>query len=187
MPPKGITMNKQDYNQMAYMTGSDKDRDFYGTPAKWIELCRRVMSGIELDPASCREANERTVRAVRFFDKEMDALKRSWECSTLFLNPPYSPILTKQFAAKFHNEWEGGKIRQAIVLINNSTETRAFDLFSRCATVQAYPRKRIQFISVEGRCKSQNSRAQTFFYCGPRWKRFRNLFAEANCRIMREV
>lgn len=171
----------------AYAAGSDTTRDFYGTPTKWIELCRRVMGGIELDPASCLEANERVVKADRFFDVEMDALKQSWECQSLFLNPPYSPVLTRQMAAKLHNEWEAGKIHQAIVLINNSTETRAFDLFSRCATVQAYPRKRIQFISVEGRCKSQNSRAQTFFYCGPRWKRFRNFFAEANCRILREI
>jgi hypothetical protein len=180
-------MIKQEFRRNAHVVGSDKDRDFYGTPSEWIERCRRVMSGIELDPASCREANEKVVKAVRFFDEKMDALKRSWECSTLFLNPPYSPILTKKFAAKFRNEWESGKIRQAIILVNNTTETGAFDMFSRCATAHAYPRKRIQFIGVEGRSKTQNTRAQTFFYCGPRWKRFRNVFAEANCRILREI
>ncbi len=180
-------MVEQDYKRNAHVVGSDKDRDFYGTPSAWIERCRRVMSGIELDPASCREANTRTVRAVRFFDEKINALKQSWQTGALFLNPPYSPTLTKKFAAKFRNEWEAGKIRQAIILVNNTTETGAFDIFSRCAAIHAYPRKRIQFIGVEGRSKTQNTRAQTFFYCGPRWKRFRDIFIQANCRIMREV
>ncbi len=177
-------MNKQDFSRLAYATGSDKDRNFYGTPPEWVEMCREVMGSIELDPATCLEANGRVVKAARFFNEEDDALKQSWRCSTLFLNPPYSPALTRKFAAKFHNEWEAGKIHQAIILINNTTETQAFDMYSRCATAHAYPRSRIQFISVEGRCKSQNSRAQTFFYCGPRWKKFRNVFSDANCRIM---
>jgi len=180
-------MITQDFSRLAHVVGSDRDRDFYGTPGVWIERCRKVMGGIELDPASCLEANERVVKAARFFDEEDDALKQSWKCDTLFLNPPYSRTLTKQFASKFRNEWEAGQIRQAIVLVNNMTETGAFDMFSRCAAAHAYPRRRIQFIGVEGRSKTQNTRAQTFFYCGPRWKRFRNVFADANCRIMREV
>ncbi len=179
-------MVQQDYKQLAYVVGSDKDRDFYGTPTDWIERCRRVMGGIELDPASCQEANEMVVKAARFFDESVDALKQSWQCDSLFLNPPYGPTCAK-FASKFRNEWEAGKIRQAIILVNNTTETGAFDMFSRCAAAHAYPRKRIQFIGVEGRSKTQNTRAQTFFYCGPRWKRFRNIFADANCRILGEI
>ncbi len=177
---------KQDFCKLIYTTGSDTDRDFYGTPPRWVEMCRKVMGGIELDPASCLEANEKVVKATRFFDEEIDALKQSWKCSSLFLNPPYGPTCSK-IAAKFLTEWEAGVIRQAIILINNTTETAAFDIFSQCAAVHAYPRKRIQFISVEGRSNSNNSRAQTFFYCGPRWKRFRNVFSIANCRIMREI
>lgn len=185
----------QDPNLLAYMGCLDpKDRDFYGTPPAWIQRCRQVMGGIELDPASCLIANDATVGAARFFDREDNALLQSWECETLFLNPPYSnkkvkgeERLLQQFASKFHNEWEAGVIGQAIVLVNNTTETKAFELFSQCATAHAYPRSRIQFVTVEGRSNKSNTRAQTFFYYGRRWKRFRKIFSKANCRIMREI
>ena len=152
------------------------------------------MGGIELDPASCLTANEDTVGAARFFDKKDNALEQSWECETLFLNPPYSnkkvkgeSRLLEQFASKFHNEWEAGVIGQAIVLVNNTTETKAFELFSRCASAHAYPRSRINFVTVQDRSASSNGRAQTFFYYGRRWRRFRNVFSKANCRILREI
>ena len=200
-------MLMQDPNLLAYVgclthkNGTDAtdyvdpiDRDFYGTPPKWIQLCRQVMGGIELDPASCRVAYDDIVGAKRFFDKEANALEQSWECETMFLNPPYSnkkvkgeSRLLEQFAAKFHNEWEAGVIGQAIVLVNNATETKAFDLFSRCATAHAYPRSRIKFVTVTERGNSSNTRAQTFFYYGRRWKRFKRLFSKANCRILREI
>jgi hypothetical protein len=41
---------------------------------------------IDLDPASCAEANER-VRAKQYFTKDMDGLKQDWTGS-VFLNPP---------------------------------------------------------------------------------------------------
>jgi len=180
-------LDRQDYSKMAYTTGSDTDRDFYGTPQPWIDLCRKVMGGIELDPASCQEANDRVVKADRFFNEEQDALTQSWKCETLFLNPPYSSVLTNRFATKFLEEWQAGKIRQAIILINNSTETKAFGMFDQGSIRHAYPRSRIQFISTEGRSKNQNSRGQTFFYCGPRKKRFENVFFAANCRIVAPI
>jgi hypothetical protein len=167
------------------------DRDFYGTPSEWIETCRNTMGHIELDPASWQEANDRVVHADRFFDKQVDALKQSWACQTLFLNPPYSnkqcTRLLHQFASKFHNEWSSGNIGQAIVLINNTTETAAFDIFSKDAAVHAQTRSRIQFLSVEGRQETSNPRGQVFFYYGRRIKRFTRLFKAMNCRVLREV
>jgi len=163
------------------------NRDFYGTPKEWIERCRDVMGGIELDAASCREANRCVVKAVRYFGEEDDALLQSWEAGTLFLNPPYGKTLSK-FASKFHNEWESGVIGQAIVLINNTTETHSFELFSRCSSARAEARKRIHFIGVDGRCnENNNTRGQVFFYCGRRWKRFARVFKSANCRVVRAI
>lgn len=61
-------MIAQNVKRMAYMkTKNVLDRDYYGTPPVFVEMAKKVMGAIELDPASCLEANERFVRASRFY------------------------------------------------------------------------------------------------------------------------
>jgi hypothetical protein len=57
------------------------------TPTHIVEAVRRVFGGsIDLDPASCAEANA-FLGAKRFFTKDMDGLTQDW-AGTTFLNPP---------------------------------------------------------------------------------------------------
>lgn len=61
----------------------------YYTPANIIEAARQVLGGyIELDPASCLEAN-RTVCAERYFTKEDDGLSKEWRARTVWMNHPF--------------------------------------------------------------------------------------------------
>jgi hypothetical protein len=56
---------------------SERNVEHY-TSAPIIEAARRVFGGtIDLDPASCREAN-RVVRATKFFTKDDDGLQHDW-------------------------------------------------------------------------------------------------------------
>lgn len=65
------------------------------TPSDIIEASRAAMGGIDLDPASCYEAN-RTVQAASYFDEDANGFLRPWSKSELptpvpnriFLNPP---------------------------------------------------------------------------------------------------
>jgi hypothetical protein len=61
----------------------------HGTPCEIVEAARRVMGGIELDPASSASANAR-VRADRFLDKYSDSLAISWKAASALINPPGS-------------------------------------------------------------------------------------------------
>lgn len=56
------------------------------TPSNVVEAARRVMGGIDLDPASCAVANER-VRAVQWIGLPADGLALPWH-GRVFLNPP---------------------------------------------------------------------------------------------------
>lgn len=56
------------------------------TPPDIVERARRVMGGIDLDPASCAEANA-WIRAERFFTRQDDGFTRAWQ-GRVFCNPP---------------------------------------------------------------------------------------------------
>jgi len=94
------------------------------TPAKYIRMVKEVFGGeIELDPASCEEANK-VVGANRFFTIEDNGLEQSWQAETLFLNPPYRKILP--WVNKLLTELSIHPKLQAILLVNVCTDTEWF-------------------------------------------------------------
>ncbi len=66
--------------------------DMHFTPKEYVEAARAVLGGITLDPASCRDANELTVKAGNYFTQADDGLSRPWNYyggpARVFLNPP---------------------------------------------------------------------------------------------------
>lgn len=177
-------MVSQDIKRMAYMkTTNVLDRDYYGTPPELVDMARRVMGRIDLDPASCQEANELFVRADRFYDEKEDGLAKSWSSAALWLNPPYSSRGAYEFARKFAEE--SRKIEQAVVLVNSATGTRAFRyLFDNCDAM-CFCNRRIQFLDPSGlRSQSNNSKEQLFFYRGRRLSRFNKVFSDIG-RVVR--
>jgi hypothetical protein len=56
------------------------------TPPDVVEAARAVLGSIDLDPASCAEANA-VVKAAHFYDQSADGLARPW-AGRVFLNPP---------------------------------------------------------------------------------------------------
>ncbi len=69
---------------------SSKSSQWFTIP-RLLSLVRDFIGGpIDLDPASCALANQ-LVMANRFFDGDAaDGMVDSWECESLFCNPPYS-------------------------------------------------------------------------------------------------
>ena len=75
-------------DRMRGITSSESAEWF--TPKRYIEAAREVLGTIELDPASCEEAN-RIVKADNFFTEEDDGLKKHW-AGKVWMNPPYGDI-----------------------------------------------------------------------------------------------
>lgn len=113
------------------------------TPAEYVDAARRVMYGIDLDPASSAAANE-VVKAERFFTVEDDGLKQAWSGS-VWMNPPYGRPLIDQFCAKLAEEYAAHNVNEACVLVNNATETGWFHALAEVAAAVCFPRQRIKY------------------------------------------
>lgn len=118
------------------------------TPAEYIEAARRVMGGIDLDPASSAIANE-VVNAGNFYTAEDDGLQCPW-FGCVWMNPPYSSDLVSEFADKMAWEYQQGNVTEAIVLINNATETRWFRTLIDVASAVVFPSSRVKFWKPDG-------------------------------------
>lgn len=139
-------------------------------PGVYINAAREVMGGIDLDPASCAEANE-VVGAAEFFDAESDGLTQHWK-GRVWMNPPYSTMA--QFCEKL---LESPDVKQAVVLTNNSTDTQWFQKLANRSVLLCFHSGRIKFWHPYAESFTP-LQGQVFFYFGSRPHRFEELFGQ---------
>lgn len=154
----------------------DYDGDEWYTPRQYITAARTLMGDIDLDPASCEEAQE-AVCAARYLTKEDDALRDDirWH-GRVWLNPPYSTPLIRYFVAKLIAEYEAGNVTEAVILTNNSSDTGWFhDLLSRYPA--CFTRGRVQFWRPDSDTFGARQ-GQTLFYLGDEIATFVDVFSE---------
>jgi hypothetical protein len=159
----------------AHVAHNSGNNEWY-TPPEFTRAAHRVMGGIDLDPASSEVAN-RTVGAALYFTSEDDGLSRAWG-GRVFLNPPYSGDLVGRFAAKALGEIAAGTVSEAIVLVNNATETAWFQSLAAMAQCVCFPKGRIRYLDATGELKQRPLQGQAFFYFGPRGEEFGAVFSE---------
>lgn len=147
-----------------HVSHNSGENEWY-TPSEYIEAARATMGSIALDPASNPLANE-TVQAFRYFTAEDNGLAQEWRAETLWMNPPYSSDLVKQFAAKFAAHVKAGDIGAGIVLVNNATETRWFAEIASVCTAVVFPTGRIRFMDKTGAPCGAPLQGQAILYAG---------------------
>ena len=134
------------------------------TPAEWIALARNVMGCIDCDPASSEIANE-TVKAARFYTAEDDGRDKPWG-ARVWMNPPYAQPLIADFCEQMASRVESGEVIEAIVLVNNGTETAWFQRLLSQASAVCFPKSRIRFFSPDG-MQGAPLQGQAVVYFGP--------------------
>ena len=160
-----------------------EQRDTWQTPPYIADLCRDVFGGcIDLDPASCAEANSR-IKAIYFYNEKSNGLRMPWH-GKVFLNPPYeSAGGAEKFIEKLIHELSCGNVKEAITVLNlQSVPTRWFPRVREYSSAHAIFGKRIQFYGPLS--KSGNSTAfgaskngTIFSYFGKDPSRFLEVFS----------
>ena len=141
------------------------------TPPEYIDLVYRVMGTIDLDPASCPEANE-NVDAAKIYTKEDDGLKHvdDWQ-GAVFLNPPYGRTEGQSnqdvWSGALLRQYKKGKVEQAIMLLNAVPDRKWFQRlwqFPIC-----FVDHRIRFLDIEGTPMNAPTHPSAFIYLPNRY------------------
>lgn len=143
--------------------------DQWGTPENVVELARRVLYGIDLDPASSQEMNH-TVRAAHYFTAEDNGLEQDWYGS-VFLNPPGGKLKGKSLAGAFWKklmlETARERVDQAIFVafsLEALQNTQGRGQLSCMDFPLCVPAKRIKFVPGAGQRAKSPSHANAIVY-----------------------
>lgn len=156
-----------------------RDSDAWYTPERYVHSARHVMGTIDLDPFSSAEANAYLVAALglktlRYFSPTRSAFCSTWRdmkdtrrrryTCNVWMNPPYSSGIIGPAVARFLEAFTGGEITQAVVLVNNASDTKWFHHLAHVSIGRCDTNHRIAFVTHDGKHQSGNTRGQTFFY-----------------------
>jgi phage N-6-adenine-methyltransferase len=155
-----------------HVTHNSGENEWY-TPPDYIEAARMVMGGIDLDPASC-ELAQTNVRAGRFYTADDNGLDKKW-IGNVWLNPPYSKDLIGPFAAKVVEESQ--RFDQAVILVNNATDTAWFHQIASVASAVCFLRGRVKFLDKTGKPANTPVQGQAVIYIGGNVARFAEVFS----------
>lgn len=173
---QGMTVKEAVAGQSAAF--SSVNQEWY-TPSEVIEAARTVLGGFDLDPATCREANDR-VRATAIYTRQDNGLDRAWN-GRVWCNPPYGRDTDNvsnqaKWTRKAVDEHDAGHMSAGIVLVTFSPDRSWFD------PLWDYPiavfSSRLRFILPGGGTGNSPVDANVCIGIGVDFDKFREAFAQ---------
>jgi phage N-6-adenine-methyltransferase len=164
-----LKLHKADKPHVSENSG---ENEWY-TPPEYIAAARKVMGGIDCDPASSEKANK-TVKADAFFTQENDGLSQKWS-GRVWCNPPYAQPLVSHFSDAIVKKFKSGEIDEVCILVNNATETAWFQNMAECSSAICFPKGRVRFLDQNGN-PGAPLQGQAVIYLGKNADDFCNAF-----------
>ena len=153
-----------------HVANNSGNNEWY-TPSEYIEAARKAMGSIDTDPASNDIANK-VVKAEKYYTIETDGLAHDWH-GNVWMNPPYSSDLITKFIEKLKEQ--RGNYEQAIILVNNATETQWFYEIVKIASAVCFPKSRVKFYMPDGKTGAP-LQGQAVLYVGDNYEKFISAF-----------
>ena len=151
------------------------------TAPKYIALVKKVLGEIDLDVASCREANDKHVKAKNFYSKEEDALLPSnpWR-GKIYGNFPFQSVYMTPAVDKLIEQRAIGNCTEAIWCSGGFTDNAWFHTLLANADAMCLVRGRVKFIEPgQDAPRGPGPNFGTVFsYLGRKRKRFADVFGE---------
>jgi phage N-6-adenine-methyltransferase len=157
------------------------DGDEWFTPKEYIVAAREVLGDIDLDPASCSDA-QKIIKAARYYTKANNGLEQRWY-GRIWLNPPFSFPAVEDFTTRARMAFEQHEIESAIVLTNNCADTGWFHRLFQGTRV-CLTEGRINFWRPD-RASTGNRQGQAFFYFGLDAAKFSEIFGKFGTIVQR--
>ena len=164
---KSVVLEVQKRPHVANNSGNNE----WYTPSEYIEAARKAMGSIDTDPASNDIANK-VVKAEKYYTIETDGLAHDWH-GNVWMNPPYSSDLITKFIEKLKEQ--RGNYKQAIILVNNATETQWFYEIVKIASAVCFPKSRVKFYMPDGKTGAP-LQGQAVLYVGNNPEKFISAF-----------
>ena len=164
---KSVVLEVQKRPHVANNSGNNE----WYTPSEYIEAARKAMGSIDTDPASNDIANK-VVKAEKYYTIETNGLAHDWT-GNVWMNPPYSSDLISKFVEKLKEQ--RANYNQAIILVNNATETQWFYEIVKIASAVCFPKSRVKFYMPDGKTGAP-LQGQAVLYVGDNYEKFISAF-----------
>jgi ParB family chromosome partitioning protein len=129
------------------------------TPAPIVELARTLMGGIDLDPASCFDANA-IVKASRYYTAAEDGLQQPWR-GRVFVNAPGGSV--SEYWSHLLCERRIGHVEEAIWVGYSLEQLQTLQMDGRPHPIEipiCIPSKRIAFIENDVMKERRKARSE---------------------------
>lgn len=164
----GVKTESTEKKRAAIETMTSSQSVEWYTPEHIVDRAHQMLGPIDLDPASCAEANN-VIKASRFYAADDDGLSQSWECETLWCNPPYGGA-TGDWVARFCEDTDYG---EGLLLVNAFTDRSWFEHL--WGLPLCFVRGRIKFWGPQGK-GTNPTHGSVIAYMGEDWAKFREIF-----------
>lgn len=177
--PQKVVQEVQKRPHVSFNSGNNE----WYTPKEIIEAARETMESIDVDPAS-NEIAQKIVKAETYYTAETNGLDKTWN-GNVWLNPPYASDLIGKFADKLVAE--RANYRQAVVLVNNATETEWFRKIVSVSAAVCFPKGRVKFYMPDGRTGAP-LQGQAIIYIGDESDKFLEVFSKVGwCAVVNGI